>query len=27
MWPVAAGQSWSSDYGELGIAGLELRFT
>ena len=25
-WPVAAGQAWSSDYGELGIAGLELRF-
>jgi len=24
-WPVAAGQTWSSDYGTLGIAGLVLR--
>ena len=25
-WPVAAGQSWSSDYGELGLEGMTLRF-
>src|ERR1043165_1415257 len=25
-WPVAAGESWSSDYGALGIDGLTLRF-
>ena len=25
-WPVAAGEIWSSDYGELGIEGLTLRF-
>ena len=25
-WPVASGQTWSSDYGELGLAGIELRF-
>jgi 2-oxo-3-hexenedioate decarboxylase len=25
-WPVAAGESWSSDYGELGIKGLTLSF-
>jgi 2-oxo-3-hexenedioate decarboxylase len=24
-WPVAAGETWSSDYGELGLRGLELR--
>lgn len=26
-WFVAAGQTWSSDYGELGVRGLDLRFT
>jgi 2-oxo-3-hexenedioate decarboxylase len=26
-WPVAAGQTWSSDYGTLGLAGLTLTFT
>jgi 2-oxo-3-hexenedioate decarboxylase len=25
-WPVAAGEVWSSDYGELGLTGLTLRF-
>ena len=25
-WPVAAGETWSSDYGTLGIAGLTLEF-
>lgn len=25
-WPVAAGETWTSDYGDLGIAGLTLRF-
>jgi 2-oxo-3-hexenedioate decarboxylase len=25
-WPVAAGESWSSDYGALGIKGLALSF-
>jgi 2-keto-4-pentenoate hydratase len=25
-WPVTAGESWSSDYGELGIEGLTLSF-
>ncbi|GAB4372901.1 MAG: fumarylacetoacetate hydrolase family protein [Kiloniellaceae bacterium] len=25
-WPVAAGETWSSDYGDLGLAGLTLRF-
>jgi 2-oxo-3-hexenedioate decarboxylase len=25
-WPVAAGESWSSDYGDLGIKGLALKF-
>ena len=25
-WPVKAGETWSSDYGELGIEGLTLRF-
>ncbi len=25
-WPVAPGQAWSSDYGDLGIPGLEVRF-
>ena len=24
-WPVRPGQTWSSDYGDLGIAGLEVR--
>jgi 2-oxo-3-hexenedioate decarboxylase len=26
-WPVAPGETWSSDYGALGIAGLELTLT
>jgi 2-keto-4-pentenoate hydratase len=26
-WPVAAGETWSSDYGALPIEGLTLRFT
>ncbi len=26
-WPVARGDTWSSDYGTLGLAGLELVFT
>ena len=26
-WPVAAGQTWSSDYGTLGLPGLTVRFT
>lgn len=26
-WPVAAGESWSSDYGELPVKGLTLRLT
>jgi 2-oxo-3-hexenedioate decarboxylase len=25
-WPVAAGETWTSDYGELGIDGLRLQF-
>jgi 2-oxo-3-hexenedioate decarboxylase len=25
-WPVARGQTWSSDYGDLGLAGITLRF-
>lgn len=25
-WPVTPGQAWSSDYGELGLPGLTLRF-
>ena len=25
-WPVAPGATWTSDYGELGIGGLTLRF-
>ena len=25
-WPVAAGETWASDYGELGIDGLTLAF-
>ena len=25
-WPVAPGETWTSDYGDLGIAGLTLRF-
>jgi 2-oxo-3-hexenedioate decarboxylase len=25
-WPVAAGQSWSSDYGTLGLPGITLQF-
>ena len=26
-WPVAPGETWSSDYGELGLPGLTLTFT
>ena len=26
-WPVKASETWASDYGELGIEGLTLRFT
>jgi 2-oxo-3-hexenedioate decarboxylase len=26
-WPVAPGETWSSDYGALGLAGLTLTFT
>ena len=26
-WPVAPGQSWRSDYGTLGLSGLEIAFT
>jgi 2-oxo-3-hexenedioate decarboxylase len=26
-WPVAAGQTWTSDYGALGLYGLTLTFT
>jgi 2-oxo-3-hexenedioate decarboxylase len=26
-WPVAPGQTWTSDYGALGLAGLTLSFT
>jgi 2-keto-4-pentenoate hydratase len=26
-WPVKAGETWSSDYGSLGLTGLTLRFT
>ncbi|WP_340118690.1 hypothetical protein [Pelagibius sp. 7325] len=25
-WPVAPGETWTSDYGDLGIAGLTVRF-
>jgi 2-keto-4-pentenoate hydratase len=25
-WPVAAGETWSSDYGALGIEGLTVAF-
>jgi 2-oxo-3-hexenedioate decarboxylase len=25
-WPVATGETWTSDYGALGVAGLELTF-
>ncbi len=25
-WPVAPGETWSSDYGELGLEGLAVRF-
>jgi len=25
-WPVAAGEVWTSDYGTLGISGLDLSF-
>jgi 2-oxo-3-hexenedioate decarboxylase len=26
-WPVVAGETWSSDYGELGLEGMTLTFT
>jgi len=26
-WPIKAGQTWTSDYGALGLAGLTLSFT
>ncbi len=26
-WPVAAGQTWTSDYGTLGLPGIELTFS
>ena len=26
-WPIAAGETWSSDYGALGLEGLTLSFT
>jgi 2-keto-4-pentenoate hydratase len=26
-WPVARGQTWSSDYGALGLPGLRLAFS
>ena len=26
-WPVAAGETWTSDYGALGLSGLALAFT
>jgi 2-oxo-3-hexenedioate decarboxylase len=26
-WPVAPGETWTSDYGALGLGGLELTFT
>jgi 2-oxo-3-hexenedioate decarboxylase len=26
-WPVARGETWHSDYGELPVAGLTLTFT
>jgi 2-oxo-3-hexenedioate decarboxylase len=26
-WPVAPGEEWTSDYGELDVGGLTLRFT
>ena len=25
-WPVAPGETWTSDYGILGLSGLTLRF-
>jgi 2-keto-4-pentenoate hydratase len=25
-WPVAPGETWSSDYGTLGLNGLTLKF-
>ena len=25
-WPVAAGETWASDYGKLGLEGLSLTF-
>jgi 2-oxo-3-hexenedioate decarboxylase len=26
-WPVVPGETWSSDYGALGLAGMTLTFT
>jgi 2-keto-4-pentenoate hydratase len=26
-WPIAPGETWSSDYGTLGLPGLTLRLT
>jgi len=26
-WPVKAGETWTSDYGALGLSGLTLTFT
>ena len=26
-WPVRAGETWTSDYGELGIGGLTATFS
>jgi 2-oxo-3-hexenedioate decarboxylase len=25
-WPVAKGQTWTSDYGTLGLSGMSLTF-
>ena len=26
-WPVRAGETWTSDYGDLGVAGIRVRFS
>jgi 2-keto-4-pentenoate hydratase len=26
-WPIAAGETWASDYGALGLRGLTIAFT
>jgi len=26
MWPIASGESWTSDYGSLGLDGLTVNF-